>query len=160
MAPANDKRLSVAGWYPPKGAQDKKRLRTIGTEERQYAEFCLEFLASILDRRPEQPDALKLAAHYLTLLGYYSDGLAVDRVIADLCPGDYLVMYNLACSYSLNAMLDESFATLAAAIGLGYDDIKHMTEDPDLANMQGDSRFSALIDKAIAAEAARHARKD
>jgi hypothetical protein len=41
--------------------------------------------------------------------------------------------------------LDEAFGALERAIQLGYDDARWMEEDPDLANVRGDRRFTETL---------------
>jgi hypothetical protein len=136
-------------WYPPGGGQDVKRLEAVPGEDREFGSFCLEFLASILKRRPDHVDALKVAAHYLTKLGYYADGLTLDRELAGLFPDDPVVLYNLACSLSLNGIADEAFAALETAVRKGYRDAGHLLDDEDLAFVRSDPRFPDFIGRIL-----------
>lgn len=149
MAHASSRQPIPRAWFPPAGGQDAARLESVPAEEREFGLFCLEFLASILDRRPDHVDALKVAAHYLTMLGYYADGLTLDRALGGLCPDDPAVLYNLACSLSLNRMADETFAALDDAVEKGYRDANHLLEDDDLAFVKEDARFAELIDRVL-----------
>ena len=110
-------------------------------------EFEIDFFGKILEKNPEYVAVLRAMAHSLTLKGRYSDGLALDRRLVQLRPKDPMVHYNLACSYSLLFMFDQALQTLDHAIQLGYDDVEHMFDDPDLSLLREDRRFIALLEK-------------
>ena len=134
--------------YPPAGFQDRKRFSEVPPEEREYALFCLEFCGSVLRRRPGHLEALKLAAGYLTELGYYANGLEVDQALRALLPDDPGVAYNLACSLALNGMRAEALETLDQAIEKGYDNAEHMAEDGDLDALKAEAGFKLLLTRA------------
>lgn len=134
--------------FPPKGDQDQTRARSLKREEREYIWFCLEFCEAILRRRSAHLESLELAANYYTQLGYYSDGLGIDRRLAELKPDDPGVLYNLACSYALTGRADEALETLEKAVDRGYRDFRHMSTDRDLAAIKGDPRFGKLLARA------------
>lgn len=140
----------MTGIFPPAGEQNAARPRRLKPEERDYLWFCLEFCDRILRLRPRHVEALSSAANHLTALGYYEDGLAVDRRLAALLPNDPGVLYNLACSLALTGGRDEAIDCLRRAVAAGYDDSRHMAADDDLAAVHGDPRFEELL--AIAAE--------
>lgn len=131
--------------YPPHGPQDMERFRQLKRDERAYLRFALEFYSFILDKRPQQAEALELAANHFTTLGYYTDGLLVDQRLAQIRPKDPNVMYNLGCSFSLIGRPDDAIETLHKAVLNGYEDYKHMAEDEDLAALRHDPRFHELI---------------
>ena len=107
--------------------------------------FCLEFCGAVLDRKPAHIEALSLAASYYTELGFFADGLKVDRLLFDLRPDDPLVLYNLACSLSLNGRVDDAFSILEKAVGSGYSDHRHLQQDRDLLRLHADPRFADII---------------
>ncbi len=142
---------AVQKFYPPNGSQDKARLEDMGNEERKYLEFSLAFAGSIVALRPVHIEALSLLANNYTALGYYADGLKADRALETLQPTNPLVLYNLACSYSLNSMIDDAFAALSRAVKNGYNDAFHMQNDPDLSEVRRDPRFQTLLEDITAA---------
>ena len=135
----------ASGIFPPTGAQDRERLSAVSAEDRDRMMFCLEFCGAVLERRPCHIEALALAAGCYTELGFFADGLKADRMLLSLRPGDPLVLYNLACSFSLNALPDEALAALAEAVENGYADFRHMEQDQDLAALHPDPRFKAML---------------
>lgn len=135
----------MSGIFPPTGVQNMERLSTVAAEDREYMMFCLEFCGAVLERRPSHIEALALAAGYYTELGFFADGLKVDRILLSLRPGDPLILYNLACSYSLNSLPDDALSALAEAVENGYTDHRHMEQDRDLAALREDPRFKSII---------------
>lgn len=138
--------------FPPTGPQDRERYLSVEKAEREYMMFCLEFCSRVLERRPCHLDALALAAGYFTEFGYYADGLRVDQALGALKPRDPVVLYNLACSYSLNSLPDEALDALMRAVENGYADHRHVENDRDLEAVRRDPRF-AVVAAAIARKA-------
>lgn len=90
-------------------------------------------------------EELKKLAFEFTARGPYEKGLEIDEELAEKCPTDPIVHYNLACSYSLLNRVDDSLQSLAKALWLGYEDFEHMLADADLENIRDDPRFWQLI---------------
>ena len=127
------------------GPRDEKRFRALDEETRDYLGFQLDLCLGILSRRPQHLEALASAANALTALGYYADGLALDRRLSALRPEDPVVVYNLACSLALAGQNDEALTVLAQAIRLGYREAEHMAQDPDLVSLQKFPQFRQLL---------------
>lgn len=126
------------------GPRDDERFTSVEDEEREYLAFLIDFTMGILEKRPNQIEALNCAATALTALGYYQDGLRMDMRLARIRPTDAGVIYNLACSLSLTGGLAKSLEALEKAIEFGYDDVSHMRSDPDLANVRTLPAFDEL----------------
>ena len=131
--------------FPPQGSRDDTRYAEMKREEREYSLFCVEFCSDILDSRPFHIEALELAANHFTALGYYSDGLALDRRLAELRPEEPGILYNLACSLALIGKIDDAVSALSRAVENGYHDYRHMVADDDLRALRGDPRFVELL---------------
>ncbi|MCK5082371.1 MAG: hypothetical protein KAR31_05650, partial [Candidatus Omnitrophica bacterium] len=56
-----------------------------------------------------------------------------------------VVLYNLACSYSLLKEIDKAFRAFKKAINCGYYDFKHLEQDDDLFNLRKDRRFQQYL---------------
>ena len=104
-------------------------------------EFEIAFYEGILKNQPDFIEALVALGDLYTRNGYYEKGLVVDKKLEVLCPEDPIVLYNLACSYSLLNQLDESLDLVKRAVKKGYCDFDHMEEDSDLDNLRKDQRF-------------------
>jgi hypothetical protein len=53
--------------------------------------------------------------------------------------------YNLACLLALRDQTDEAFDTLELAVELGFRNIAHLENDPDLVNLRKDKRFAGIL---------------
>ena len=107
-------------------------------------EFSADFFAGVVERYPQNLDALGELALNLTQLGRYEEGLDVDERLVRAMPEDPLVRYNLACSLCLNGSGLEALDALEAAAELGYDDAAHMLLDEDLKVLRKEQRFQRL----------------
>lgn len=92
----------------------------------------ISFIEGVVRRDPGYVDALQILGDDYTKRGRFADGLTVDEQLAKLRPHDAMVLYNLACSYSLTDRLDEALEALHRAIGAGYSEFDWMAKDPDL----------------------------
>ncbi len=105
----------------------------------------LEFLEGLFRRLPRDILLIKALADFYTRVGRYEDGLKLDEILGQLCPGDALVWYNLGCSLALLKRPNEAFEALQQAIALGYDNIEWMRRDEDLRSIRNDVRFRSLL---------------
>lgn len=137
---------------PALGPRDEGRFRALAPDLRDEYAFRLDLGLGILVRRPQHREALGMTADALTALGYFRDGLALDRRLAGLEPEDPVVRYNLACSLSLTGELEEAIACLAEAIRLGYREAEHMLNDRDLEALHGLPAFRALVGQVRSAD--------
>ncbi|HET9951617.1 MAG TPA: tetratricopeptide repeat protein [Candidatus Eisenbacteria bacterium] len=58
-----------------------------------------------------------------------------------------VVMYNLACAFSLAGSPDSAFAWLGRMADAGYGQPETLRSDADLASLRDDARFPALVDR-------------
>jgi tetratricopeptide (TPR) repeat protein len=61
-------------------------------------------------------------------------------------PKDPRVAYNLARVYAALDMKEQAFEWLGKALQLGFDDIRFVREDPALAALKNDPRFTRLLE--------------
>lgn len=132
----------------PKNVRPKKT----STEKQRDLDLEIGFLEGLVRRDPQWSDALKLLGDDYTSRGRIRDGLRVDEQLTQLCPDDAYVFYNLACSYSLADKLDDAFVALDRAFQLGYDDVKWLAKDPDMAKLRRHPAFKEFIGKFNAAK--------
>lgn len=131
--------------FPPGGPRDDARWRSNSDEERDYSLFCLEFCSAVLDRRPDQYEALEAAANHFTALGYYADGLVLDERLVRMRPDDPGVLYNIACSLALVGRRGDALDALSRAVERGYSNHSHAAKDGDLAGLRDEPRFLLLL---------------
>ncbi|MDR3378626.1 MAG: hypothetical protein P4M10_08070 [Verrucomicrobiae bacterium] len=122
----------------------RKKLNRI--EERDL-DTKIEFIEGLVRRDPNYVDALQILGDHYTQRGRIGEGLKVDERLARLEPGNPLVFYNLACSYSLAGEMDQAIRSLERALDLGYRDFDWLAKDPDLKPLRADPAFDELKTK-------------
>ncbi|MDP2938645.1 MAG: hypothetical protein Q8O13_00970 [Candidatus Omnitrophota bacterium] len=110
-----------------------------------HLDFEIQFYEGVLNKKPNFIQALFALGDSYTKRGFFEKGLAIDKRLTCLKPEEPIVWYNLACSYALLNDIDKSLEALNKSINLGYNDFDFMLRDPDLKNLQKDSRFVNLI---------------
>ena len=121
-----------------------KKLRA---QEQSDLDIEIAFLEGLIAREPDWVEVLKLLGDGYTRRGRIDEGLKVDERLAGLCPDDPYVFYNLACSCSLAERFDQALDALDRALKLGYDDIKWLSKDPDMANLRKHPLFKNFQNK-------------
>jgi len=125
---------------PAKKSTQKK----LSSAEQRDLDTKIQFVEGLVRRDPDYVDALQLLGDHYTQRGRFTEGLHVDERLARLEPGNPLVFYNLACSYSLTNEFDRAMASLHQAIDLGYRDFKWLAKDPDLKKLRAHPMFLEL----------------
>jgi len=125
---------------PAKNTARKKMTRA---EERDL-DTKIEFVEGLVRRDPNYVDALQILGDHYTQRGRINEGLKVDERLARLEPGNPLVFYNLACSYSLAGEIDHAANALERALQLGYRDFDWLAKDPDLKPLRTQPVFDDL----------------
>jgi len=113
-----------------------KRSKKLTREQERDLDIEIGFMEGVVRRAPGFIEALQILGDDYTRRGRFADGLKLDEQLVRLRPGDALVRYNLACSYSLTGQLAAAAAALNRALDLGYRDFKWLTKDPDLARFR------------------------
>ncbi|SVC56231.1 uncharacterized protein METZ01_LOCUS309085, partial [marine metagenome] len=67
------------------------------------------------------------------------------RLMAEKFPQSPTTRYNLACLQAIREQVDEAFENLEKAVELGFRNIAHIKNDPDLANLRKDERFAEVL---------------
>jgi len=125
---------------PAKNSSQKKMS---GADQREL-DTKIKFIEGLVRRDPNYVDALQILGDHYTQRGRISEGLKVDERLASLEPGNPLVFYNLACSYSLSGELDHAAVALEKALQLGYRDFNWLAKDPDLKPLRAHAVFDDL----------------
>ncbi|MCK5581267.1 MAG: hypothetical protein KAJ18_08340 [Candidatus Omnitrophica bacterium] len=110
-------------------------------------EFEIQFYEGILKEKGDFYQVLVALGDLYTRAGRYQDGLAIDQKLEGMRPDDPIVLYNLACSYSLVCEVDKASETIKSAIQCGYDDFLYLESDEDLTNLLKTSRFKKYLKK-------------
>ncbi len=128
---------------PEKIGKNKKLTR----QDVRDLDVKISFMEGIVRRDPQYVEALQILADHYTQRGRFDRSLRVDKQLSTLEPGNPLVFYNLACSYSLNGEFEMAFAALERALTLGYRDFKWLARDPDLRPLRKLPLYRAIEDK-------------
>jgi len=107
--------------------------------------FEITFYNGLIRKNPNFIEALVALGDLYTKAGMYKEGLSVDEKLVQLKPDDPIVLYNLACSYSLLKDIDKAFRAFKKAINCGYFDFEHLEQDDDLSNLRKDRRFQQYL---------------
>ncbi len=110
-------------------------------------DFEIDFFSSILQRNPDDIDALRRLGELFSRKGMYALAQQVDLHLATLCPDDCVVQYNLACSLARGGRVREALEALARALEQGYDDFEYLELDSDLDSLRDDPRYFDLIEQ-------------
>ncbi|MEI7998180.1 MAG: hypothetical protein WCH62_01560 [Candidatus Omnitrophota bacterium] len=108
-------------------------------------DFEITFYESILKETPNFIEALVAIGDLYTKAGFWQKGLEVDLKLVVLRGDDPIIYYNLACSYALLNQTRLALSSLSKAIDLGYNDFKHLREDPDLENLLKDQQVQEFL---------------
>ena len=120
-------------------AQQKRKTKTTDLD------FEISFFEGVLTRLPQYIPALVALGDAYTKRGDLKKGLETDLRLSELRHDDSVVHYNLACSYSLLGLIDDSLRALKKSVMLGYEDFEYLQRDPDLENLRKDSRFQHFL---------------
>lgn len=123
-------------------ARNKKR-----DDSSEDLDFEIQFLEGVIKTSPDFIEALINLGDLYTKKGFFEKGLNVDQKLFKLRPEDPIVLYNLACSYSLVNDVEKSFEAIKAAIKKGYSDIDYLEQDSDLANLKNFPLFEDFLAK-------------
>ena len=118
--------------------------KSITRQQQRDLDVKIKFMEGVVRRDPEYVDALQLLGDHYTQRGRFTEGLTVDEKLSQLEPGNPLVFYNLACSYSLTEQYERAVEALEKALALGYRDFKWMSKDPDLRNVRKHSLYRRI----------------
>ncbi len=101
-----------------------------------------------LELNPGDARAVTLGAGVLMRLGRGEEGMQWAERALTIDPKDAVVLYAIACSYSVHGLRDEALDLLERALNSGFGDIEWIDKDPDLDAIRDDPRFEALMRKA------------
>lgn len=116
-----------------------------GHLKQEDIDFEIAFYNGLIEKNPNFIEALVALGDLYTKAGMYKEGLMIDEKLVQLKPEDPIVLYNLACSYSLLRDIDKAFRAFKKAINCGYFDFDHLEQDEDLSNLRKDRRFQQYL---------------
>jgi serine/threonine protein kinase/Flp pilus assembly protein TadD len=102
-------------------------------------------VAEHLKLNPDDVRALYMGANGLVALGEIDKGLAWARRALDLDPRDPMLLYNVACIYSLAGKAAEALDCLERSVDAGLNQKEWLQHDSNLDLIRQDPRFAALM---------------
>ena len=123
---------------------DSNARKKPGSASQRDLDIKIGFMEGLVRRDPDYADALQLLGDHYTQRGRYTEGLEVDERLAQLEPGNAVVFYNLACSYSLTDQFDRAALALEKALSLGYRDFAWLAKDPDLKKFRQQPAYDEI----------------
>ena len=100
-----------------------------------------------LDLVPDDVRALYMGANGLVALGEREKGLAWARRARDIEPDEPMILYNLACIYSLAGEPEIALDCLEKAVELGFSHRGWIEHDSNLDAVRGSPRYAAVLGK-------------
>jgi tetratricopeptide (TPR) repeat protein len=100
-----------------------------------------------LDLNPDDVRALYIGANGLVALGQREKGLAWAKRAMEIEPNEPMLLYNLACIYSLADEYDAAIDCLEKAIDGGFAHRPWLEKDSNLDPLRVDPRFQAMVKK-------------
>ena len=114
--------------------------------ENAYRE-SLVLLQKHLEHNPDDARALYLGANTLVKLGEREEGLKWAEKSLAIESNNPLLIYNLACIFSLVGEIEKAIDYFEQAINSGYTNYAWVKTDMDLDPLRSHPRFQALIEK-------------
>ena len=131
----------------PRPSHRARRRRLVSDLARAAMAFDAEVLELLVDRDPDDLEALVNLAQLCARLGRHRRGLSLDRRLVEARPHEPTFRYNLACSLALTGDLNAACGDLLVAIDIGYRDFEHLLADDDLGALRRDNRFGLIRDR-------------
>jgi adenylate cyclase len=122
-------------------------------EEREARIEALRLLEGHLQRFPEDEAALSRAAIMEAWLGRTANALTFIERTVRARPNGFTGLYNAACACAVLGDRNRAIELLERAVQNGRGQLGWLENDEDLANLHGDPRFTAIMDRIRTASA-------
>ena len=107
----------------------------------------LELSERLLELDPDDYQTLLYGANALAELGERERSLEWAAQVLESGTDDALVLYNIACFYSVAGKTDEALEALERSYAAGLADPEWMEQDSDLDNIREEVRYKALVER-------------
>jgi Flp pilus assembly protein TadD len=99
-----------------------------------------------LELNPDDARAWNLGAAILATLGDTERAMEFARKSVAIDPDDPMLLYNVACTYSVLGRTEESLTSLEHAVDKGYGHKDWVEHDPDFDSIRDTPRFKAILE--------------
>ncbi len=110
----------------------------------------LEWARRHLELYPDDSNVRLTGATALLALGQRDKAFDWVKMVLDDAADDGLMLYNVACFYSLAGEVDQAIEALDQSIAAGKTDVEWLRQDSDLDNIRDDPRFLKIVDQMAA----------
>ena len=107
-------------------------------------DMAMSELRNFIASHPDHEGALSSLKYLLYLDNRYEEVLEITRKLMQIGTPDLDKWYELACAFTLTGKVDSAFAALDKSIEMGWDDLKHLSDDPDLMSLHDDPRWDGV----------------
>ncbi|NVM56657.1 MAG: hypothetical protein HWN51_00850 [Desulfobacterales bacterium] len=104
----------------------------------------LDIIEKHLEMNPDDVRALYLGAVHLVQLAEQERGLEWAKQALSIDSEDALILYNVACVYSLSGEIEKAIDCLEKALKAGMAHKEWIENDPDLDPLRSHPRFQEL----------------
>jgi len=105
----------------------------------------LEIVERLLELNPDNVRAIYLGAQGLVELGEYEKGFEWANRALSINPEDPLILYNIACVYSLAGRVEEAVHYFERSLETGYAHREWIENDSYLDSIRSHPRYQALL---------------
>jgi adenylate cyclase len=116
-------------------------------EEMKARLSSLDLIERHLKMNPHDTRALCIAANQLSNVGEMEKGMEMAEQALARGENEPLVLYNIACFFSMSGDSDRALDLLIRAVDSGWGDRAWLETDSDLDSLRSDPRFKALLDR-------------
>ena len=121
--------------------------RKLTRKEQRDLDIEISFMEGVIQRDPKFTEAWRVLSDDYARRGMPDKCLKADEQLARIQPEDPVVLYNLACSYSMAKHLHEAIAALTLSVTCGFSDFRWLMKDPDLVNLRKEPMFKQHLVK-------------
>lgn len=123
--------------------------RSLGREDEvmEASERRLALAERLLELDPDDVQSLLYGANALATLGERERSLEWAARVLEIDTNDALVLYNIACFYSLAGEVKPALEALEKSYEAGLADPEWMRQDSDLDNLRDEARYQALVER-------------
>jgi tetratricopeptide (TPR) repeat protein len=104
---------------------------------------AIEEVDNFLKHQPDNPSALNRLTILYLQKNQFDRAIEASRKLVALDKNDAYAWYDLAAVFAQASLPDSAFHALNKSIILGWNDLRHMAEDPDLTSLHTDPRWDS-----------------